>query len=306
MSVLDRFKDTSKYPRQMRELGMLIILNRRSEPGIFLKDVHADRCGWTGKPSQFPDAEHTEEEFGSEGKVESGILFRTPRLIILRGGYKDDPTFVENSNENGAIEGLYTDVNHLWDTWKEKFPDKNPPYRRRRLVLCYLVDAKGVPTHKKPLILSVHGGAAKILCQKYAQFLEQLESAYADHTGDKAAQGFGGKMAASVIWTPTFGSEKYGEVRKSDICVAKSWITPTEDNILEFWPKKEADIDHLEDVYDSCPPEVYASKFFKQCEAEIGINALKPGVDITNCALSAADSGLGERDEAGALAGGLK
>ena len=37
MSVLDRFKDTEKYPRQMRELGMLIILNRRQNPGIFLK-----------------------------------------------------------------------------------------------------------------------------------------------------------------------------------------------------------------------------------------------------------------------------
>ena len=39
MSVLDRFKDTEKYPRQMRELGMLIILNRRQNPGIFLKDI---------------------------------------------------------------------------------------------------------------------------------------------------------------------------------------------------------------------------------------------------------------------------
>ena len=106
MSVLDRFKDTEKYPRQMRELGMLIILNRRSNPGIFLKDIHADRCGWFGKPSQLPDAEHTQEEFGDNGKLEDGILFRTPRLVILRGGYKDDPTFVENSAEKGAIEGL--------------------------------------------------------------------------------------------------------------------------------------------------------------------------------------------------------
>ena len=43
MSVLDRFKDTEKYPRQMRELGMLIILNRRSNPGIFLKDIHKNQ-----------------------------------------------------------------------------------------------------------------------------------------------------------------------------------------------------------------------------------------------------------------------
>ena len=72
MSVLDRFKDTSKYPRQMRELGMLIVLNRRKDPGIFLKDTDADRCGWFGKTSQFPDAEETEEEFGDDN-IESGI-----------------------------------------------------------------------------------------------------------------------------------------------------------------------------------------------------------------------------------------
>ena len=129
MSVLDRFKDTEKYPRQMRELGMLIILNRRQNPGIFLKDIHADRCGWFGKPSQLPDAEHTQEEFGDSGKLEDGILFRTPRLVILRGGYKDDPTFVENSAEKGAIEGLYSDMSHLWDVWAQNNPDKAPPYR---------------------------------------------------------------------------------------------------------------------------------------------------------------------------------
>tara|TARA_B100001769_G_C21763694_1_gene417653 strand:- start:118 stop:621 length:504 start_codon:yes stop_codon:yes gene_type:complete len=166
------------------------------------------------------------------------------------------------------------------------------------------VDSKGAPLHKKPLILSLHGGAAKILCQRYAQFLEQLEVAYSNATGDKGAQGFGGKMCASVIWTPTFGSEKYGETRKSDIAVPKSWVIPDEDTILSFWPSKESIIDDYEDVFDSCPPEVYASKFFKQCEREIGINALKPGVDITNPVLPAADN-LGDRDETGALVGGL-
>ena len=302
MSVLDRFKDTEKYPRQMRELGMLLILNRKKDAGIFLKDTHADRCGWFGKPSQFPDAEHTEEEFGG-GTIEEGILFRTPRLIIVRGGYKDDPTFVENTNEKCAIEGLYADMNYLWDVWKEKNTKDAPPYRRRRLVLCYLVDSKGAPLHKKPLVLSIHGGAARLLCQKYSQFLEQLEAAYADHTGDKAAQGFGEKMAASVIWTPTFGSTLYGDTRKSAIAVADSWEEPDADNILDFWPKKAADIDHIEEVWESCPPEVYANKYFKQCEKEIGLNALKPGVDITNPVLPATT--LGERDEAGALAGGL-
>ena len=58
------------------------------------------------------------------------------------------PTFVENAAEKGAIEGLYSDMSHLWDVWAQNNPDKASPYRRRRLVLCYLVDAKGAPLHK--------------------------------------------------------------------------------------------------------------------------------------------------------------
>ena len=69
--------------------------------------------------------------------------------------------------------------------------------------------------------------------------------------------------------------KKYGETRKSDIAVPKSWVIPDEDTILNFWPAKESIIDDYEEVYDTCPPEVYAQKFFKQCEREIGINAPK-------------------------------
>ncbi len=308
MSVLDRFKDTTKYDRVMRELGMLIVLNRKEKdsPGLFLKRKDADRCGWHGDPSDFPEADERYETFGSNGEEEEGIYFKTPRLVILRGAYKDDITFIENSDERNMIEGLYHEVNHLYDQWKEKHPKEAPPYRRRRLVLCYLVDKDGVALHKKPLYISMHGGASKMFCMKYAQFIEQLEGAYAKATNDKSAQGFGERMCASVIWTPTFGSEQYGETKRSPIAVAKSWLEPNEKNILNFWPKKEADIDHFEDVWESCPIQVYAAKFFKQCEAEIGINALKPGVDIANCTLPPADSSLGAKDETGALVGGLK
>ena len=307
MSVLDRFKDTSKYDRVMRELGMLIVLNRaqRQEPGLFLKKKDADRCGWDGDPSDFPEADERVETFGSDGTEEEGIFFKSPRLVILRGAYKDDITFVENSKERNMIEGLYHEVNHLYDRWKENHPGQPSPYRRRRLVLCYLVDKNGVPVHKKPLYISMHGGASKVFCQRYAQFLEQLEGAYAKATNDKSAQGFGERMCASVIWTPTFGAEQYGETQKSPIAVPQSWLIPTEKNILSFWPKKDADIDHFEDVWESCPIQVYAAKFFKQCEAEIGINALKPGVDLANCTLPPADSSLGAKDETGALSGGL-
>ena len=305
MSVLDRFKDTEKYPRQMREMAKALIINDKSTPGIFIKQADLARCGWHGKAEDFPDAELKTHMFNT-GDREDGLFLTTPRMIILRGAFKDDISFIENSKEKGAIEGIYGEVNHLYEQWEQQHPNEPIPYRRRRLILFYLVDAKGVTTHSKPLVLAIHGGAAKQFCMKYATFIEQLEGAYAKATGSKSAQGFGEKMCASTIWTPTFGSMMHGENKKSPIAFPEAWVEPTEKNILNFWPKKEEDIEHFEDVWESCPPQVYASGYFKQCEKEIGMHALKPGVDIANCTLPAADSSLGSRDETGALVGGLK
>ena len=156
-SVLDRFKDTEKYPRQMRELGMLISL--RDEKGLFLKQKDQDRCAWHGDVDEFDDAEELEHTFG-EGTEEKGILFRTPRLIILRGAYKDDTTFIENTKERNSIEGTYHEMNYLYDDWKAKHGAEPSPYRRRRLILCYLVNKNGEKLHGKPLYISLHGGAA--------------------------------------------------------------------------------------------------------------------------------------------------
>ena len=77
--------------------------------------------------------------------------------------------------------------------------------------------------------------------------------------------------------------------------VAKTWKEPTEKNILTFWPKDNKKIDEIEEVWKSCPIEVYASRFFKQLEKEVGINALKPGVDLASPALPATTD-LGKRD----------
>ena len=76
---------------------------------------------------------------------------------------------------------------------------------------------------------------------------------------------------------------------------SKSWKEPTEKTILSFWPKDTKTIDDLEKVWEACPIEVYASKFFKQLEKEVGINALKPGVDLAAPALPAT-ADLGKRD----------
>ena len=60
---------------------------------------------------------------------------------------------------------------------------------------------------------------------------------------------------------------------------------PTAKNLEDFFPKKGEDIDYIEDVHESVTMEVYCAKFFKQCEKEIGINALAPGVDQANTSL---------------------
>ena len=182
MTVLDRFKDAEKYPRRLRE-KFATIIGLRDEKALFLKKEEMDRCGWHGNVEDFPNASEEEYEF-SDGAVKLGIMFKTPRLILLRGAQNIDPTFLEKMEEDDkgkktvTIMGFYEDAKYLWDNWKTENAnnkDAKCPFRIRRIMLVYLVDKNGKAVHSKPIVLSLGGGAQKNFVAKYYQFLEQLE-----------------------------------------------------------------------------------------------------------------------------------
>ena len=280
MSVLDRYLNTEKYQGEMRELVNAQILNDKSQCGLFLKDTALARIGWSGDVKDFPKAEEYVHTYNNGDKNE-GIFFKTPRMVILHCGFRKDVTFIENS-EKGGIDGVYPRDSFLYDDFEAANPGKPSPYKRRRLMLMFLVNADGVAVHKKPLILSIHGGASNLFCDAYATFIEQLESAFADRMGLKSAAGFDPKQAAAAIFTPTFGAQLYGgEKAKSWIAYPEKWVVPTAETVEEFFPKDAEDIDFVENVWETCPPTVYAANFFKQCEKEIGCHAIKPGLDFT-------------------------
>ena len=291
MSVLDRYLNTEKYQGEMRELVNAQILNDKSQCGLFLKDTALARIGWSGDVKDFPKAEEYVHTYNNGDKNE-GIFFKTPRMVILHCGFRKDVTFIENS-EKGGIDGVYPRDSFLYDDFEAANPGKPSPYKRRRLMLMFLVNADGVAVHKKPLILSIHGGASNLFCDAYATFIEQLESAFADRMGLKSAAGFDPKQAAAAIFTPTFGAQLYGgEKAKSWIAYPEKWVVPTAETVEEFFPKEAEDIDFVENVWETCPPTVYAANFFKQCEKEIGCHAIKPGLDLT---LPPVDGGRGTK-----------
>jgi hypothetical protein len=291
MSVLDRYLNTEKYQGEMRELVNAQILNDKSKCGLFLKDTALARIGWSGDVKDFPKAEEYVHTYNNGDKNE-GIFFKTPRMVILHCGFRKDVTFIENS-EKGGIDGIYPRDSFLYDDFEAANPGKPSPYKRRRLMLMFLVNADGVAVHKKPLILSIHGGASNLFCDAYATFIEQLESAFADRMGLKSAAGFDLKQAAAAIFTPTFGAQLYGgEKAKSWIAYPEKWVVPTAETVEEFFPKDAEDIDFVENVWETCPPTVYAANFFKQCEKEIGCHAIKPGLDFT---LPPVDGGRGTK-----------
>ena len=291
MSVLDRYLNTEKYQGEMRELVNAQILNDKSECGLFLKDTALARIGWSGDVKDFPKAEEYVHTYNNGDKNE-GIFFKTPRMVILHCGFRKDVTFIENS-EKGGIDGVYPRDSFLYDDFEAANPGKPSPYKRRRLMLMFLVNADGVAVHKKPLILSIHGGSSNLFCDAYATFIEQLESAFADRMGLKSAAGFDPKQAAAAIFTPTFGAQLYGgEKAKSWIAYPEKWVVPTAETVEEFFPKDAEDIDFVENVWETCPPTVYAANFFKQCEKEIGCHAIKPGLDFT---LPPVDGGRGTK-----------
>jgi hypothetical protein len=291
MSVLDRYLNTEKYQGEMRELVNAQILNDKSKCGLFLKDTALARIGWSGDVKDFPKAEEYVHTYNNGDKNE-GIFFKTPRMVILHCGFRKDVTFIENS-EKGGIDGVYPRDSFLYDDFEAANPGKPSPYKRRRLMLMFLVNADGVAVHKKPLILSIHGGASNLFCDAYATFIEQLESAFADRMGLKSAAGFDPKQAAAAIFTPTFGAQLYGgEKAKSWIAYPEKWVVPTAETVEEFFPKDAEDIDFVENVWETCPPTLYAANFFKQCEKEIGCHAIKPGLDFT---LPPVDGGRGTK-----------
>jgi hypothetical protein len=291
MSVLDRYLNTEKYQGEMRELVNAQLLNDKTQCGLFLKDTALARIGWSGTVKDFPKAEEYCHTYNN-GDKNDGIFFKTPRMVIIHCGFSKSVTFIENSDK-GGIEGIYPRDSYLYDDFEEANPGKPSPYKRRRLILMFLVNADGVAVHKKPLILSVHGGASKMFCDAYGTFIEQLESAFADRMGLKTAAGFDPKQAAAAIFTPTFGSQLYGgDKAKSWIAYPEKWVVPTAETVEDFFPKDSEDIDFVENVWSTCPPEVYAANFFKQCEKEIGFHAIKPGLDFT---LPPVDGGRGTK-----------
>jgi hypothetical protein len=290
-SILDRYLNTEKYQGEMRELVNAQLLNDKAQCGLFLKDTALARIGWSGTVKDFPKAEEYCHTYHN-GDKNDGLFFKTPRMVVIHCGFSKQITFIENSDK-GGIEGIYPRDSFLYDDFEEANPGKPSPYKRRRLILIFLVNADGVAVHKKPLILSVHGGASKMFCDAYSTFIEQLESAFADRMGLKTAAGFDPKQAAAAIFTPTFGSQLYGgEKAKSWIAYPEKWIVPTAETVENFFPKDEEDIDFVESVWTTCPPEVYAANFFKQCEKEIGFHAIKPGLDFT---LPPVDGGRGTK-----------
>ena len=294
-SILDRYLNTEKYQGVMRDFCNAQILNDKTKCGLFLKENVLSRIGWNASVSDFPDGEEYEHTYNN-GDSTKGLFFKTPRMVILHCGFRKDTTFIENS-EKAGIEGIYPRDSALYDEWELTNPGKPCPYKRRRLILMFLVNKNGVAVHKKPLILSLHGGASNMFCDAYGTFVEQLESAFAEATGQKGSVGFDPKQSAASIFTPTFGAELYGTSAKSWISYPKQWVVPTAKTITDFFPKGDEDIDFIEDVWETCPPTVYARPFFEQCEKEIGINAIRPGLDFT---LPAVNGGEGTRSLLGA------
>jgi len=316
MSVLNRYLDADTYQGEIRPLAKAVLYNRFSKHDLFLSNADLDKCGWDGDEAleKLPDASKAKRKFGKKTNLEikDGIAFKTPRLLIIRGAKYDDPLFWEDTRaeERGKIYGQVGVIPNLYEEWKDDTSkDTDPPFRKRRVTMFYIVDEDGVALHKKPISLATHGGASVKLVERYQQFLEQLEGAFAKAFKQSSSTAFDSKQAAAAIWTPTFNSEEYGRDEQSTITVAEEWVTPSDkptvQELEKFFPKSKATIDEVEGIYKSITPELLYKRYFAACQDEIKYHALAPGALDGIKQLPGGES-IGDRDETGALVGGLK
>jgi hypothetical protein len=274
MSLLDRYLDTEKYQGEIRPLPKALFYQRFGKHELWLTDLDADKAGIdTAKLKEQPDAQKAKRKFGKRNPViKDGVVFKTPRLMIIRGAKYDDPVFWEDKREEekGKIYGQVGVIPNLWEEWKND-PNKKeePPFRKRRVILFFIVDANGVPIHGKPISLALHGGASLKFVERYQQFLEQLEAAFSKKYETKSAAAMSDLQAAASIWTPTFEAEEYGsDAGSSAITVAESWVIPTAKTLEDFYPKTEDDFKYIEETYESLPPALMYKRYFAACEDE--------------------------------------
>jgi len=315
MSLLDRYLDTEKYQGEIRPLPKALFYQRFGKHELWMTNMDADKAGIdTAKLKEQPDAQKAKRKFGAGASAETkeGIVFKTPRLMIIRGAKFDDPIFWEDKRqeERGKVYGQVGVIPNLWEEWNnDDSKPGDPPFRKRRVVLFFIVDANGIPIHGKPISLALHGGASNKFVERYQQFLEQLEAAFSKKYKTKSAAAMSDLQAAASIWTPTFDAEEYGtDAGSSAITVAESWVIPTPENLEDFYPKTEEDFKYIEEVYESLPPALMYKRYFSACEDESSWHPLVAGALDSLRLPEARDggSGLGAKDETGALVGGLK
>ena len=248
MSLLDRYLDTEKYQGEIRPLPKALFYQRFGKHELWMTNMDADKAGIDIKKlKEQPDAQTAKRKFGAGAGAETkeGIVFKTPRLMVIRGAKFDDPVFWEDKRqeERGKVYGQVGVIPNLWEEWNnDDSKPGDPPFRKRRVVLFFIVDANGIPIHGKPISLALHGGASNKFVERYQQFLEQLEAAFSKKYKTKSAAAMSDLQAAASIWTPTFDAEEYGtDAGASAITVAESWVIPTPETLEDFYPKTEED-----------------------------------------------------------------
>ena len=173
MSVLDRYLDTEKYQGEIRPLPKALFYQRFGKHELWLTDLDADKAGIDVKQlKEQPNAQKAKRKFGSaaNGVTKDGIILKTPRLMIIRGAKYDDPVFWEDKRpeEQGKIYGQVGVIPNLWEEWNnDDSKPGDPPFRKRLLILFFIVDADGVPIHKKPISLALHGGNSVKFVERY-------------------------------------------------------------------------------------------------------------------------------------------
>ena len=183
MSVLDRYLDTEKYQGEIRPLPKALFYQRFGKHDLWLTDQDADKAGIdVSQLKEQPDAKKAKRKFGggSNAVTKDGIVFKTPRLMIIRGAKYDDPVFWEDKRpeEQGKIYGQVGVIPNLWEEWSnDDSKPGDPPFRKRRVVLFFIVNADGIPIHGKPISLALHGGASIKFVERYQHFwdIDQLD-----------------------------------------------------------------------------------------------------------------------------------
>jgi hypothetical protein len=214
--AVDEFDSKDYVAQNLSHPYAQVINGKAQEVGIFIKVAEAEKVGFTPDVGWNP---HTMQF--NDGTQSEGWKTASPRMLVLHRG----PLGIF-LRDGGQFLGLF-------EEFKNQYDSKKHLTKVRYAVL--FVDAKNIPLHSKPLILTLKGSFSTGFGKAYGAFCEALSDSYITAKNPRNKDRRGQNFACFGAFQFEVFSQLRGKEQKSWVADIKDWVCPTPDTWMTLF-----------------------------------------------------------------------